>query len=223
MILSQYLSYALLAFLLPSATFGRSIFSIFGDSTQSPLPKSGCDDGTGLVDPDGKCNGTGVVDDPVPHDREGFKFENPSTDCKYVSQMYIWDSFKYLEKDMSKLFTVIHKNVSFTVVGHHPIAGRYHDLMHFYINALRRVSMLFVDHADLFEIHPQGIYGGCNAEWSVEEMQFKGVMNSGEKQILISSASIADLLTHYRRRFRYHQRLVHTLGSWPDGRDTHLH
>ncbi|KAJ5958341.1 uncharacterized protein N7479_005491 [Penicillium vulpinum] len=181
MLLSQYISYALLAFLLPSATFGRSILSIFGDNTQSPLLKSGCDDGTGIVDPDGKCNGTGVVDDPIPHDREGFKFENPSTDCKYASQPHIWDSFKHLEKDMSKLFTLIHKNVSFTVVGHHPIAGRYHDLMHFYVNALRRVSMLFFDHADLFEIHPRGIYGGCNAEWSVEEVQFKGVMNSGDK------------------------------------------
>jgi hypothetical protein len=111
---------------------------------------------------------------------------------------------------MSKLFTLIHKNVSFTVVGHHPIAGRYHDLMHFYVNALRRVSMLFIDHADLFEIHPQGIYGGCNAEWSVEEIQFKGVMNSGEQGDL-PIFSIADLLTHYRRQVRHHQCLVHTL------------
>ena len=144
--------------------------------------QSGCD-GTGIVD-GGYCNGTGVVDDPIPHDREGFQFENPSTNCKYVSQMYIWDSFKVLEKDMAKLFTLINKDVQFTVVGHHPIAGRYHDLLHFYVNALRRVSMLFSDHADLFEIHPQGIYGGCNAEWSVEEIQFKGVMNSGEQDIL---------------------------------------
>ncbi|KAJ5851633.1 uncharacterized protein N7529_011018 [Penicillium soppii] len=169
-----------MASLLPSEAFGRSIFSFFRDNPQTSLLRPGCDDGTGIVDPDGKCNGTGVVDDPIPHHREGFKFENPSTDCKYVSQMHIWDSFKHLEKDMSRLFSLIHKNVTFTVVGHHPIAGRYHDLMHFYVNALRRVSMLFFDHADLFEIHPQGIYGGCNAEWSVEEIQFKGVMNSGE-------------------------------------------
>jgi ketosteroid isomerase-like protein len=179
MILTRYVLYALVASLLPADAFGRSGFSLFGGNTQSTLSKPECD-GTGIVDSDGKCNGTGVVDDPIRHDREGFKFENPSTDCRYVSQMHIWDSFKHLEKDMSKLFTLIHKNVSFTVVGHHPIAGRYHDLMHFYVNALRRVSMLFFDHADLFEIHPHGIYGGCNAEWSVEEIQFKGVMNSGE-------------------------------------------
>ncbi|KAJ5146267.1 uncharacterized protein N7515_000831 [Penicillium bovifimosum] len=182
MILSQYTSYALVAILLPPATLGRSVFSFFGDNTQKALMRLDCDDGTGIADPDGKCNGTGVVDDPIgrDHHREGFKFENPSKDCKYVTQMYIWDSFKHLEKDMSKLFTLIHKDVSFTVVGNHPIAGHYNDLMHFYVNALRRVSMLFIDHANLFEVHPQGIFGGCNAEWSVQEVQFKGVMNSGD-------------------------------------------
>lgn len=179
MILTKYGLCALAASLLPSIGLGYSIPSSFGNS-QIPLVKSGCD-GTGIVDPDGHCNGTGLVDDPIPHDREGFRFENPSTNCKYVTQMHIWDSFKDLEKDMNKLFTLIHKNVSFTVVGHHPIAGRYHDLLHFYVNALRRVSVLFFDHANLFEIHPQGIFGGCNAEWSVQEIQFKGVMNSGER------------------------------------------
>ncbi|KAJ5833706.1 hypothetical protein N7474_002017 [Penicillium riverlandense] len=145
--------------------------------TQKPLEKPGCD-GTGLVDPDGRCNGDGLIHDPPPRDREGFYFENPSTDCAYVTQMHIWDSFKDLEKDMTKLFTLIHKNVSFTVVGHHPIAGHYHDLMHFYVNALRRVSVLFFDHADKFQIHPQAIHGGCNDRWSVQEVNFRGVMNS---------------------------------------------
>ncbi|CAG8919102.1 unnamed protein product [Penicillium salamii] len=157
--------------------------AVLSGNSQDVL-QSGCD-GSGVVD-GGHCNGTGVVDDPTPHHREGFQFENPSTDCKYVSQMYIWDSFKVLEKDMMKLFTLIHKDVDFTVVGHHPVAGHYHDLLHFYVNALRRVSVVFLDHADLFEIHPQGIYGGCNAEWSVQEIQFKGVMNSGDKFDIIN-------------------------------------
>ena len=144
-------------------------------------------DGSGIIpDPStpNDCDGNGLVPDRPHHDdktREGFKFQNPSTNCKYVSQPYIWDSFKILEKDMTRLFTLIHKNVSFTVVGHHPIAGHYHDLMHFYVNALRRVSMCFVEHADLFEIHPVGIHGGCEYAWSVQEVLFKGVMNSGQR------------------------------------------
>jgi hypothetical protein len=51
------------------------------------------------------------------------------------------------------------------------------------VNALRRVSVLFYDHADKFEIHPKAIHGGCNSAWSVEEIQFKGVMNSGRHAI----------------------------------------
>ncbi|RAK83694.1 hypothetical protein BO79DRAFT_160229 [Aspergillus costaricaensis CBS 115574] len=159
---------------------------LFPSPTDSqPLDDPHCN-GTGLIDPsnpdqDHPCTGDGLIP-PSPADppREGFHFENPSTNCTYVSQPHIWDSFKILEKDMTKLFTLIHKNVSFTVVGHHPIAGHYNDLLHFYVNALRRVSVLFMDHADKFEIHPVAIIGGCESQWSVQEVNFKGVMNSGD-------------------------------------------
>jgi len=155
----------------------------FSRATQKIVTGPECD-ASGLIDPDShnSCSGNGLVIDPISghsRPREGFQFENPSTDCRFVSQMHIWDSFKNLEKDMDKLFTLINKDVKFTVVGHHAIAGQYHDLLHFYVNALRRVSMLFMDHADKFEIHPMAIHGGCNSEWSVGEINFKGVMNSG--------------------------------------------
>lgn len=172
MLISRYLVIALGIGL--SRTSGRVT------GPQKSLERPGCD-GSGLVDPDGRCNGDGIIHDPG-RDREGFEFENPSTHCKFVSQMHIWDSFKDLEKDMSKLFTLIHKNVTFTVVGHHPIAGHYNDLLHFYVNALRRVSVLFLDHADKFKIHPQAIHGGCNSAWSVQEINFRGVMNSGRSR-----------------------------------------
>ncbi|GFF51840.1 protein RDR1 [Aspergillus lentulus] len=188
MVCFNYLLQALVVITLPAWTLGWGILPFQSyqhqqqpvPQSQTPLEGPGCD-GSGIVDPGGRCNGDGLVDSPPDHrDREGFKFENPSTDCKYVSQMHIWDSFKDLEKDMNKLFTLIHKNVSFTVVGHHPIAGHYNDLLHFYVNALRRVSVLFLDHADKFEIHPQAIHGGCNERWSVQEVNFRGVMNSGD-------------------------------------------
>ena len=154
-------------------------------SQSHPLENPDCN-GSGIADPDRDCNGSGIVNpypDPPSHGpdktREGFLFDNPSTDCAYVTQMHIWDAFKSLEKDMSKLFTLIHRNVSFTVMGNHPIAGHYADLMHFYVNALRRVSVLFLDHAEKFEIHPRAIHGGCGSRWSVAEVNFRGVMNSG--------------------------------------------
>ncbi|RAK95162.1 uncharacterized protein BO80DRAFT_419603 [Aspergillus ibericus CBS 121593] len=155
---------------------------------------SSCD-GTGLIpptNPNNHCTGDGLIPpsppspSPIPPiltpdpTRENFTFENPTLECPYPSQPHIWDSFKTLEKDMTKLFTLIHKNVSFTVVGHHPIAGHYTDLLHFYVNALRRVSVLFMDHKERFEIHPVAIHGGCESRWSVQEVRFRGVMNSGD-------------------------------------------
>lgn len=75
---------------------------------------------------------------------------------------------------MTKLFTLIHENVSFTVVGHHPIAGRYNDLLHSYVNALRRVSVLFMGHADKFEIHPVAFIEGVS-QWSVQKVNLRGL------------------------------------------------
>lgn len=70
---------------------------------------------------------------------DGFYFENPSLNCTYASQPYIYKAFSNLDRDVESLVGLIHPNVSFTVVGHHPLAGRYHDLKHFYINALYRL------------------------------------------------------------------------------------
>nr|ASK38714.1 ketosteroid isomerase-like protein [Paecilomyces divaricatus] len=159
---------------------------------QKPMENPHLCDGTGIVDPDGNCNGDGVIDEPParpprfgnppPHegrDRDGFKFENPSTQCKYMSQPDLWDNFKSLEKDMSKIFTMIHKDVDFTIVGHHPGAGHYTDLLHFYTNALRRYSVCFSQYPEYFRIYPQAIHGGCNSEWSVQEILFLGRTNHG--------------------------------------------
>ncbi|KAL3442187.1 hypothetical protein BJX65DRAFT_299193 [Aspergillus insuetus] len=147
--------------------------------SQTPSEEPGCD-GSGIVDPDGRCNGDGLIDNPPDPRRGGFRFDDPSTDCKYVTQMYIYDVFKVLEKDMGKLFTYVHKDVDFHVMGHHPIAGHYHDLLHFYVNALRRASMCFMDHPETFQVRPQAIHGGCNSRWSVQEIRFSGLQNSGD-------------------------------------------
>nr|QTE75988.1 ZopL4 [Diffractella curvata]BBU42022.1 putative hypothetical protein [Diffractella curvata] len=112
-------------------------------------------------------------------ERDGFYFENPEMDCKYVSQPFVYKAFKTLEKDMGSLFTLINKDVHFTIVGNHPGAGVYHDLMHFYVNALRRVALVGSDHPENFRIIPKAIHGGCDQEWSVQEMNFQGISNSG--------------------------------------------
>ncbi|KAF9890983.1 hypothetical protein FE257_005240 [Aspergillus nanangensis] len=193
MILVAYLLRALLAYAVSTATFSLA-FSPFKNqqqlASQLITPSEGSDcDGSGIVDPNGRCNGDGIIDDPVSppdKDRDGFRFENPSTDCKYVSQMYIWDAFKHMEKDVTKLFVLVNKNVNFRVMGHHPIAGHYKDLMHWYVNAMMRVGNVFSEHPETFEVNPWAIHGGCNDPWSVAEVNFKGLMNSGDRFDIIN-------------------------------------
>jgi hypothetical protein len=121
-----------------------------------------------------------VHPDVAAAEREGFFFENPETDCRYVSQPFIYKQFKTLETDGSVLFSMIHRDVHFTIVGSHPGAGVYHDLMHFYVNALRRVAIVAGEvHPEAFRVYPKAIHGGCNTEWSVQEMNFQGISNAG--------------------------------------------
>ena len=142
---------------------------------QIPIPED-CQAAATIADPK---NYAVAPEDIIRANRDGFFFENPETDCRYVSQPYIYKAFKTLETDLSRLFTLINKDVHFIIVGYHPGAGVYHDLMHFYVNALRRVSITASEHPDAFYVNPMGIHGDGNQEWSVQEM------NSEDKRIAV--------------------------------------
>lgn len=147
-------------------------------------------------------------------EHDGFYFENPETDCKYVSQPYIYKAFKTLETDLTRLFTLIHRDVDFTIVGHHPGAGKYHDLMHFFVNALRRVSITGSEHNDAFKVIPKAIHGGCDQEWSVAEINFQGITNSGmTASFLQQTYELAADQGPNRDDVRYHQRLGYEMES----------
>ena len=174
--------FGLLVYVLPAAA---AITAFTGQASQIQLPPlEDCHDTAKIAE----TNSFAVTPEDIAQaNRDGFFFENPETDCKYVSQPYIYKAFKTLETDLSRLFTLINKDVQFQIVGHHPGAGIYHDLMHFYVNALRRVSITASEHPDAFRVNPMGIHGGCDEEWSVQEMNFRGQANSGEYQ----SASVS--------------------------------
>ncbi|KAL2004494.1 hypothetical protein VTN00DRAFT_3466 [Thermoascus crustaceus] len=111
---------------------------------------------------------------------DGFYFENPSTKCTYASQPYIYKVFSNIDKNVENLFGLIHPNATFTVVGHHPLAGRYHDLKHFYINALYRIyNCARLKYPELYKGTLQYIHAGCDERWSVQELLFEGKANNG--------------------------------------------
>jgi hypothetical protein len=141
----------------------------------------GCD-GSGIVDPSHPCPGDGIVappSNPTPGSREGFEFDNQSTNCKYMSQPAIWDAFKSWQTDLTQVLKLVNKNVDLTVMGHQPIAGHYDNVLIFFVNAIRRLGSFMSENQDKFEVHPLGIHGACDSKWSVQEVQFKGLMNNG--------------------------------------------
>jgi hypothetical protein len=132
-----------------------------------------------IVDPHDGCAGDGIIDRPNPGGHGGFKFENPLTNCKYVSQPYIYDNFMEFQTNLGQMFTLAHKDVDFTIVGYQPVAGHYDNVIRLFVNAIRRVSGCLTDHMDKFGVHILGIHGACDSDWSVQEVQFTGVMNPG--------------------------------------------
>ncbi|KAL2002552.1 hypothetical protein VTN02DRAFT_6501 [Thermoascus thermophilus] len=111
---------------------------------------------------------------------DDFYFENPSTKCTYASQPYIYKVFSNIDRNVENLFGLIHPNATFTVVGHHPLAGRYHDLRHFYINALYRIyNCARLNYPELYKGTLQYIHAGCDERWSVQELLFEGKANNG--------------------------------------------
>lgn len=111
---------------------------------------------------------------------DGFYFENPETNCKYTSQPYIYDSYKHLAQNMFKLLEKIQPNVYFTIVGHHPVSGHYRDLKHVWINAFWRLTNCFLAvYPEEFEVTLLHIHGGCDQQWSVQEVLFHGRANNG--------------------------------------------
>lgn len=111
----------------------------------------------------------------------GFYFENPRLNCTHVSQPFIYQIFSSLELQETNLVAVIDPKVNFTVVGHHPLSGVYHDLKHFYINGLYRLNNCIRGrYPEHYRIKLQAIHGGCDQEWSVQEILFQGKANTGQ-------------------------------------------
>ncbi|EMD85577.1 hypothetical protein COCHEDRAFT_1118249 [Bipolaris maydis C5] len=119
--------------------------------------------------------------------QDGFFFGNPSLDCEFVSQPRIYSIFSSLETDVTNLINHIAPDVDFTVVGHQPLAGHYHDLKHFYVNALYRLNnCIRLKYPDEYRIELQYITGGCDQKWSVQEVLFSGRANNGENWSMVN-------------------------------------
>lgn len=120
------------------------------------------------------------TDKPTNPNEGGFYFENPETDCKYASQPYIYDVYQHIASNLNYIMEVLVPNVDFTIVGHNPVAGHYHDVNHVWTNVFWRLTSCFsLVYPEEFDMKLLHIHGGCNQQWSVQEMVFGGRANTG--------------------------------------------
>jgi ketosteroid isomerase-like protein len=110
--------------------------------------------------------------------RDGFKFENPSIDCKYTSQPRMYDILNHFAQDTSFFFTMVHENVDWTIIGHHPLAGHYPTSKLFFVNTLWRLRAAF--DPSRFYLRVIALHGGCNSNWAVQELDYHGYTVGGD-------------------------------------------
>ena len=167
-------------------TVAAGVKDLWGQRHQAQEPVSAAGDCQATATAtNAKTNAFAVTTDDIAQaNSDGFFFENPETDCKYASQPFIYNGFKSLETSPSgtQFASLIREDVDFQVMGHHPLAGIYHDRIHFFINAIYRLSMTY--QPDTFRASIIGIHGGCDQEWSVQEVNFRVTANVGKRQIM---------------------------------------
>ena len=112
-------------------------------------------------------------------DKGDFVFENPRTDCKFASQPYIYELFSEIAGHTSVVFEQLAPDAHFTVMGHHPFAGSYHDVRMVYSNSLWRLYNCLQDRA--VDAYVTAIHGGCDDRWAVMEFHFNATTNRGEE------------------------------------------
>jgi hypothetical protein len=73
----------------------------------------------------------------------GTYFDNPSADCKYVTQSHIYEIFSKLELQPATLGRTMDPNAKFHIIGDHPLAGKYSSL-ELYVAPIDKVTDIVV-------------------------------------------------------------------------------
>ncbi|KAI9658369.1 MAG: hypothetical protein M1821_002502 [Bathelium mastoideum] len=100
-----------------------------------------------------------------------------SSNCTFPSQAYITDVFTAMTNGSSDIFySHVVENVSWRVMGTHPLAGHYASKVAFYNSTTVRLSKIEAPGGSTSLVR---VIGGCDEEWSVEEMLGSVTMLNG--------------------------------------------
>ena len=102
-----------------------------------------------------------------------------ATSCTYASRAHISQAFGDLVKgNYSAFFSNVVDDVDWNVQGTHPLAGRYTNKTVFFVNAVARLAevqnLILPEYITLLNV-----VGGCDEEWSVQELREQAVLKNG--------------------------------------------
>lgn len=101
------------------------------------------------------------------------------TTCSYPSKDTIKSVFSHIVSgDYPAFFTHVVDTVDWDIQGTHPLAGRYLNKTLFAVNALARLSKI-QDNTAPHETTLINVVGGCDEEWSMQEMVATAVFQNG--------------------------------------------
>lgn len=104
---------------------------------------------------------------------------SPNADCTYASHSHISSLFNSLTAgDASTFYANVVDDVDWNVQGTHPLAGRYNNKTIFLINAVNRIAKI-QDYSKPHVMEVLNIVGGCDEEWSAQEIHVTAYMNNG--------------------------------------------
>lgn len=107
-------------------------------------------------------------------------FSPKETPSKYPSETEITKIFDPIsEGNFMAFFAHVVPNVSWTMMGTHPLAGEYHNITVFAIDALERLKQT-MDTSQAVSMKLVNVIGGGDSEWSVQELHGTGVCKNGK-------------------------------------------
>jgi ketosteroid isomerase-like protein len=83
------------------------------------------------------------------------------------------------EGDFMTFFHHVAPNVSWTMMGTHPLAGEYHNITIFAVDALERLNQT-MDPSQKTSMKLVSVVGGGDSEWSVQELHGTGIAKNGK-------------------------------------------
>jgi len=128
-----------------------------------------------------------------------------NTNCTYAPRSHIEQLFHELANGgYSTFFANVVDDVDWNVQGTHPLAGMYSNKTVFVVNTVARLGKIENATAP-HSMKILNIVGGCDEEWSAQEIWAKDVMNNGMSTDaamikLTSSQDFISITTSYGSR-----------------------